>query len=423
MDYKKSQYNLFVPYNDSMTIIFNTYSGAIGLFDQETMLRYNTDTLFPEEKELLIKKGVIIPYDRNEKNEIDKDRANGILCGKEKLIRIWTTSDCNARCYYCFEKGIEPAYMTKETADYVVHFICSLLKNGDCLTFEWFGGEPLLNTEIIDYIINRIRPICEQMHCTYQSTFISNGSLINDAILAKMRTVWHTKYIQITLDGDEKTYTSVKNYCNPVAHHFRGVISNIKQLVDSDVHVSIRMNYGTTNYESLSHLIDFLHEEIGKRANLIYYIYPLWSCLNEQKEHSFESKAVADSHLLKLFDKLVEYDMASARGLSRLNYKKNQCSSCSTSSYTIFPNGKIGKCSETFLQTLGDVRNGVTESELFAFWTNTSVDALCEECIYLPLCQGGCRSSYFTKMSLCFAYKPILPALLKWYVSKLQPKG
>ena len=152
MKYKKSKYNIFVPYEDSKTIIFNSLTGSIGLFDEETMEKYNNDTFSLEETELLLKKGILVDCGYDELSKVNNDRVNGIKYTKGKFIRVWTTSACNARCYYCFEKGIATTKMTKETADQLVVFIDNMLNDGDKLTFEWFGGEPLLNVEIIDYI-------------------------------------------------------------------------------------------------------------------------------------------------------------------------------------------------------------------------------------------------------------------------------
>ncbi len=58
---------------------------------------------------------------------------------------IFTTTDCNARCFYCFEKGCRKVDMTMETADAAADFI---LKNSGEHTakLQWFGGEPLVRT-------------------------------------------------------------------------------------------------------------------------------------------------------------------------------------------------------------------------------------------------------------------------------------
>lgn len=420
MNYKPSQYNLFVPYTDARTIVFNAFSGATGLFDADTMRRYSDGALSPEETDTLVKKGVLVPADCDEKAQIDADRAHGILQAKRKYIRIWTTSACNARCYYCFEKGLPAVSMTEDTAVQTAAFITAMLNEGDELELEWFGGEPLMNAGIIDCIIDRLAPVCDAKGCTLKSSFITNGSLITEEIADKMLHKWRTKYVQITLDGAEGDYDAIKDYTDPQRYSFHTVINRIRLLADRNLHVSIRMNYDTKNYESLCRLIDYLHAEFAGYKNIFYYVYPVWSTLNEAEAEPFCSTTTADNQVVELFKRIDAYQMTPFRALARLNYKKCQCVSCSVNTYTVYPNGELGKCSETFHQKIGDIWNGVQDKETERIWTDTGVREECAACRYLPLCQGGCRSSYFTKMPQCFAYKEILPDILTWYVTRLE---
>lgn len=67
--YRKSKYNIFVKYKNGKTIIFNTLSGAIGLFDEETVKRYFVDNLTSKEINILLEKGVLVKDREDEKKE------------------------------------------------------------------------------------------------------------------------------------------------------------------------------------------------------------------------------------------------------------------------------------------------------------------------------------------------------------------
>lgn len=417
--YKKSAYNIFVPFKNDETIVFNGLTGAIGKFDAATMKHYEMNTLSDEEIDVLVKKGILIPIDYNEIEKINSDRKIGINNEKTKHFRIWTTSGCNAQCYYCFENGVKNITMSTNTASALVGFIEKLLECGDRLEIEWFGGEPLLNTKIIDFISEHLIKICTEKKCTYQSAMISNGSLISRDIVEKMKSKWKLSAIQITLDGYDEYYDKAKRYFNPKLYNFWNVISNIKLLAENDIFVSIRMNYDTSNFISLKKLIEFLHSELSGYEKVGYYIYPLWDALNEDDPNAFRTKTLADNNLIKLFDMLVNYNMNTIINVARLKYRKHQCKSCNKYSYAILADGKIVKCCETFKQILGDVWNGISDREHYDFWTSNELDDKCKTCVYLPICQGGCKSSHFTKMPQCFAYKPIINDILRWYVSKL----
>lgn len=185
MEYKKSNYNFFVPYNNN-TIVFNSFSGAIGLLNEDTYNRYLGDSLSNEEIDMLLKKGILVKNNFDELKLINTDRRIGIKNSKIKVFRIWPTSACNANCYYCFEKGILSYSMSYDTAKDLLLYIDSILKNNDSIQIEWFGGEPLLNTKIIDYLAEGLNKICKKKNCQIHSTMISNGSLIDSIILDKM---------------------------------------------------------------------------------------------------------------------------------------------------------------------------------------------------------------------------------------------
>lgn len=415
---KKSKYNIFVPHTNG-TIVFNALSGSIGIFDDETLKRFNDNALSDKEISLLLKKGIVVNDDFDEMSKINADREEGIKDNKFKHFRIWPTSACNARCYYCFEKGIKAKTMSKDVADKAIKFIDSRLNDGDVLKIEWFGGEPLLNIQIMDYFYEQLKPICEKKHVTFRSSIISNGSLITKQVALKMKQSWNIDLIQITLDGDEETYNKVKDYARPEIHNFKSVMESIEYLIDQKVKVTVRMNYDTSNYESLVRLINYLHTKFENVKGISYYVYPLWSSIEENVENSFSSTAKADKNLLNLFDLLVENNMGTPYKIARLNYKNHACQAWSENSLTILADGNICKCCESYHHTFGNVENGITDNKSLSFWTNPALDSKCVDCVYLPLCQGGCKASHFSRMPQCFAYKPIFEDILKWYVGYL----
>lgn len=412
---KKSNYNIFIPIDNNSTIVFNSFSGAVGIFDKNTMDRYETNSFDDAEFTLLKEKGIYIDADFDEKQKMFLDRQNSCTSKNDKFIRLWTTTACNADCFYCFERGMPVQHMSKETADDVISYIINHYEGEKKIIFEWFGGEPLLNTNVIDYFFDNLTSFCESHSCKIESEFITNGSLITEEIADKMKNKWHTFNVQITLDGNEDEYNRTKAYKSD-QYNFKTVIAGIKLLLNKGLYVSVRMNYNRDNYESLSSLIDYL--ATIKEGHMSCYVYPLWDALGDEND-GFKSTAYADENLIKLFDKLVDTGLANIKLIGRLNYKNGVCKSCNTQSVAVFPNGTIGKCSETFKQRLGNVKDGIRDKTLFDFWTSPEVSEECNLCKLLPLCQGGCKSSHFTAMPKCYPYKEILPEMIKWYVNKI----
>lgn len=417
MNYKESKYNFWVQYNNGF-IVYNMISGAIGKIEREVKIRLDEMKISDQEKDTLIKKGIIIPQDIDETELINKDRINGIKREGFKNFRIWPTSVCNARCYYCFEKGITQTSMTLEVAEQAICFIDKIVERGDHIHIEWFGGEPLLGEDIIDYITERLEIIFKEKECDVVFSMISNGSRINEKLADKIKNKWKLKSIQITLDGERNDYEIIKSYNNPEKDNFDAVIKGLHLLLKQDVQVSVRLNYDTRNFDSLKKLIEYLDREFGRYKNIKCYVYPLWSSLIEN-DNMFVSNSIADEQYLELLKMIVNNNMNDIRRVARLGYRKYQCHACQKNGYSIFPDGKLGKCDEVFNQTVGDVWRGVTARDTYNYWIQEELEEECCNCSYLPVCQGGCRSYKFTNMPKCFVHKDILPKILCWYIDYL----
>ena len=107
-------------------------------------------------------------------------------------LTILTTTGCNARCPYCYEKGLKTVQMSEKTQNDVCNFIkTSGYKD---ISIVWFGGEPLLNVQPIDSILS----FCNLNGIHVESTMISNGYLVGK-YLDKIVNDWQIKKIQIKL--------------------------------------------------------------------------------------------------------------------------------------------------------------------------------------------------------------------------------
>jgi sulfatase maturation enzyme AslB (radical SAM superfamily) len=100
---------------------------------------------------------------------------------------ILTTTKCNARCPYCYELAIANKHdMTEKTARDIVKYIVDNAEPDRPITFEWFGGEPMTNSRVIDIITSGV---CSAgMDAT--SSMITNGYLFNDDFIARAVNIW-----------------------------------------------------------------------------------------------------------------------------------------------------------------------------------------------------------------------------------------
>ena len=170
---------------------------------------------------------------------------------------ILTTTDCNARCFYCYEIGCEKINMTEDTARKVLARIerdFSVHKKE--VKLHWFGGEPLFNASVIDVITEGLK----KKVIPFSSQMVSNGYLFDETMVKKASETWNLKTVQITLDGTEEVYNRRKAYIYKGVNAFERVLHNLELIADAGIEISIRLNMDAGNIADLRALKQELKE-------------------------------------------------------------------------------------------------------------------------------------------------------------------
>ena len=290
---------------------------------------------------------------------------------------------CNARCFYCFEQGAEPKTMTDETADAVFDYIMRTKHEKD-ITLQWFGGEPLCNTKVIDRICKKLR----ESGVRFVSQMLTNGLLFTEELAEEAKNTWNLKWCQITLDGMAEEYKRRKNYKGNVENPFQIVMDNVRRLLEKDIQVTIRMNMDLNNVEDITKLEKFLKDRFGKYKN--FSAYPVM-ILNEWFAYTNSETQAQREELFARFrevDAEIEGMMkAKQKGISK-TIPQSHCMANSLTAAIISPDGKLYNCqNDNEDLCYGDVWNGITKPELYEKWThNGEPMEKCKTCPLLPEC-------------------------------------
>lgn len=296
---------------------------------------------------------------------------------------ILTTTQCNARCPYCYENDIKDKHdMSEQTAKDIVKYMVEHANRNAPLGIEWFGGEPLTNTRVIDIITSGVRSAGFDVN----AKMVSNGYLFNQDLINRAAFFWNVKHVQITLDGYGEQYNKTKRYIykddpNP----FATVIQNIHNLLKTGIQVTIRLNCGLHNYKNLIELIKYLSEEFKGEPGLSAYVWEIFTnsprsedsaeiyfdCLNQVDKAICESGIVTPEYL--------EYGI-----------KADHCIVDGGSGTVINTDGKLCLC-EHYLEDdfYGDIYNhGNFDKQVFKNWRNyvNTYEGICIDCPN----QAGC---------------------------------
>jgi radical SAM protein with 4Fe4S-binding SPASM domain len=306
--------------------------------------------------------------------------------------------------------------MNRATADQVCEFISTVGKGK--IKIEWFGGEPLMNTDIIDYISCRLREKLGDDNVAF--SMVSNGSLINSEIIKKMNSKWNIRKIQITLDGTEQEYGRRKKYANS-NNYFQTVIKNIIQMADNGIYTSVRLNYDANNLQDILSLIEYLNSFLPRTKYLSVYAYHLYG---NSKVQTLD--ITKQDCWFAVQNALVNAGFLTPLKAFALHQRTTQCSACAVDGFVISPNGELYKCTMAMDDNnakFGDIWGGITNYSAIEQWCNPSLEERCFKCEFLPICQGGCRASAFSfnyTSETCFVQKEWVDDLLRERVNYLK---
>lgn len=339
------------------------------------------------ELDYLRERWFVVPEETKEKEYADFVRL--VLRTREKKSKeitgytIFPTTDCNARCFYCFELGRSRIPMSNETAMKVAQYIEDHCGNKK-VNISWFGGEPLFNVGAIEIICSELRR--KGIH--FISKMVSNGYLFNDEIVRKAVDEWNLKGVQITLDGTEKVYNNTKAFIYRDSNPYEIVIGNIGRLLDAGISVSIRLNMDLYNAEDLLNLVQELAQRFCGKDNLSVYAHHLFDTdLSMGEMHTEEEWEERDIAMRRLTDCLSQNGLIPKTGVSK-QIKTNYCKADSGRSVTILPDGNIGLC-EHFSESefIGHIDHEGFDAATVASWKETMPEIPeCAECFYYLDC-------------------------------------
>ena len=384
--YRRFRYLLVRDGEDGHRILNTLTSEVICLEDDEYARFMSLSSAYAPWMDALIEKRFLVEADTDDKQYVQLLRCLArafIRPALEKNYMILPTSACNARCYYCYESGEEPAFMTDETADETVRFITAQHKSGP-VRITWFGGEPLLGERIIDRIVEGL---CKA-GLEVSSCMVSNGYLFTRALIQKAVGSWHLERIQITLDGTQEVYDRVKDYRGAARRSpFLTVMDNIDALLENGVAVTVRLNVGRDNADDLFRLTEQLAARFAGRERFRLYArmlseecgYRPLKLAPGEKARLRESCDALCERIGKTFGSRTEPDIPEAASA--------YCMADSRNYLLINPRGELALCDrEISAHIIGTVTRGITVPEEKSYMTGYFEYEQCAECPLYPVC-------------------------------------
>lgn len=395
MKFKHSQFNFEYKRNPNENVIYNTFSKALVIFDDEEYETYKSiDKLNEESPQYLAELAeceIIRTVDFDEIAYLKYFHYKTKFSNDCMFLTIAPTLDCNFACPYCYEnrrKGI----MSKQVQDAIIEYIEESANNGTrYFNITWYGGEPLLCFDIVESLSERISECCQEYDCLLKMELVTNGYLLTADMVEKLDSIGITK-IQITLDG-LKEHHDVRRPLRGGGGTFDIIVNNLKLFEDSPIGVLIRMNVDNKNAKDFAALKNIIADL--DNSNIELYASPVENINKDtintvsdfMTTNEFESFAIhsCEDGTLPCGDDSIMDD--------RYCFCTAETENC----YVVDDRGDFYKCWDVVgrqeyrcFNILN--REDTNFNEIAKFVADDPFsDKKCRHCVFLPLCFGGCK--------------------------------
>ncbi len=388
---KKSQYNFTYKRDIDEIVLYNTYSKALMVLNEDEYDLYLKETYDDESRETLIENGILIEDGFDEVHFLKYMHYQAKFSKRSLHLTIAPTLDCNFDCPYCYENR-KAGRMSQEIQNAVIGFIHARIDEGTRnIELSWYGGEPLLYFDIVESMSRRLKILTEKNKCSLKMYIVTNGYLLTEEIVKKMDEIGILR-VQITLDGLAEHHDQSRPLRNG-GNTFSKIFRNLSLFDDSPIEVVIRMNVDNRNCNDFKKLKEMIAEL--DNPNISLYPSPVEN-INKDKVNTVSEFMTVDE--FEIFS--IKECREASNEMIDFGIVNDRCCYCAAeleNSYVIDDKGDFYKCwdevgreeNRCFNVLAPDDINYDTVLRYLVY--DIFEDEKCRKCIYLPLCFGGCK--------------------------------
>lgn len=325
-----------------------------------------------------------------------------------KALCLHVAHACNLACSYCFAgqgkyQG-EAALMSVETGKQALDFLVAHSGKRKHLEVDFFGGEPLLNWEMIKEVVAHGRALEKEHNKVFRFTLTTNGVLLDDDVMDFCNR--EMQNVVLSLDGRQEVHDRFR-----VDHQGKGsyetIVPKFQEFVNKrgDQGYYIRGTYTKGN-------LDFL-EDIIHMADLGFTQLSMEPVVTARDD----PEALTEEDLHTLFDQYERLALEmlkrkrTGRGFDFYHYNidlehgpciHKRLSGCGsgTEYLAVTPQGDLYPCHQFVGEErfkLGTLDTGITNREIQEeFSCNTMLShAECKDCWAQLYCAGGCAANAY----------------------------
>ena len=333
-----------------------------------------------------------------------KQKNDGIV----KALCLHVAHTCNLNCSYCFaSQGKyhgDRAIMSYEVGKQALDFLIEHSGKRKNLEVDFFGGEPLMNFDVVKQLVAYARSREKECHKNFRFTLTTNGMLIDDDVIDFANREMHN--VVLSLDGRKEVHDKYRvDYSG--AGSWERIVPKFQKLVKARGGKNYYMR-GTFTHANP----DFL-EDIKEMLSLGFNelsMEPVVCAPDDPSALTEEDLPV----VLEQYEKLAELMLERYRECKPFTFyhymidlKDGPCiykriSGCGsgTEYMAVTPWGDLYPCHQFVGEEkfkLGNVWDGVSNREIQDEFASCNVYARpeCKDCWAKLYCSGGCAANAY----------------------------
>lgn len=411
--------------NNGYPIVLDVNSGAVHVVDQ---LAYDVIALYEEHTPNEILECLKEKYTREEIREaladIEELKQQGTLFTEDvyreplldfkkrptvvKALCLHIAHDCNLACRYCFAEEGEyhgrRALMSYEVGKQALDFLIANSGNRRNLEVDFFGGEPLMNWQVVKELVAYGREQEKLRGKNFRFTLTTNGVLLNDEVQEFVNR--EMSNVVLSIDGRAEVNDRMRPFRNGKGSYDL-IVPKFQKLADSreQKNYYVRGTFTRNNLdfcEDVLHLADLGFRQISVEPVVAGPEEP-YAIREEDIPAICEQYDRLAAEMVKRHGK--ENDFTFFHFMIDLTggpcvYKRLSGCGSGTEYLAVTPWGDLYPChqfvgEQDFL--MGNVWEGVTNTEIRDTFKGCSVYAKekCRNCFARFYCSGGCAANSY----------------------------
>ena len=421
-------------------IVLDTFSGSVHCVDD---VSYDIISLYDKnvEKED-IKKQILEKYPELTKEDVEEaiGEVDTLIQNKQlftkdifkgqnldlkkrdtvvKALCLHVAHTCNLNCEYCFagqgKYHGEDAIMSYDVGKRALDFLVENSGTRKNLEVDFFGGEPLVNFDVVKQLVAYARSIEKEKNKHFRFTLTTNGVLLTDDVIdllkKEMNNFVLSLYVRKEINYSKRKKLNGEGSYDIIVPHFKNFVEKRGNKEYYMRGTFTRNNLDFTN--DIFHMADLGFKELSMEP-VVSKPDTDYALREEDLDTLFEQYEILAKEMIKRKregNPFTFYHYMIDLSGGPCIYKRITGCGSGTEYLAVTPNGDFYPCHQfvgdkKFL--MGNVWDGVTNTELRDEFKLCNVYSRkeCENCWAKLYCSGGCAAnSYHTQGSINGVYE------------------